>query len=159
MKNKEIKNKRVIYIIGSLRNKQVPIIANQLRNDLPNVEIFDSWFSPGPKADDYWRDYCKGKGLTYKQALADPSGVHILQFDKHHLDRATDVVLIQKAGKSCHLELGYSIGKGKRSFVLFNDEPARYDVMMGFVINDNICFDYNELVTELKKYKTNLNNE
>jgi len=46
--------KRVIYIIGSLENPNVEIIANQLRRDMgTEVEIFDSWKSPGPKADSY----------------------------------------------------------------------------------------------------------
>ena len=147
MKNK----KRVIYIIGSLRNKKVPIIANQLRKALPNAEIFDSWFSPGPRADDFWRDYCKGKGLSYKEALEDYSCTHIFEFDKYHIDRSTDVILIMKGGKSAFLELGYSLGKGKRGFILFDKVPERYDVMMRFA--NSVCFSFEDLVKELKKYE------
>jgi hypothetical protein len=144
--------KRVIYIIGSLRNKQVPIIANQLRRDLgQNVEIFDSWVSPGPRADDYLRDYCKAKGFNYKQTLNDYASRHIFEFDKTHLERATDVVLIMKAGKSCHLELGWALGRGKRGYVLFNEEPKRVDIMYGF--STDVFFDYKELLQELKSYK------
>lgn len=38
--------KRVIYIIGSLRNKNVPIVANKLRAANKDWEIFDSWYAP-----------------------------------------------------------------------------------------------------------------
>jgi hypothetical protein len=141
---------RVIYIIGSLRNKQVPIIANKLRKDLPGVEIFDSWFSPGPEADEYWRKYEKSKGLSYKEALNSWAAKHVFEFDDFHLKRATDVVMIMPAGKSGHLELGVSLGRGKRGYILFDKEPARYDVMVQFA--SDVFFSYEDLVAELKKY-------
>ena len=34
-----------IYIIGSLRNKNIPLIGNKLRE--AGFEVFDDWFSPG----------------------------------------------------------------------------------------------------------------
>jgi len=141
--------KRVIYIIGSLENPNVEIIANQLRRDMgTEVEIFDSWKSPGPKADSYWRDYEKAKGLNYKEALNDWAARHIFEFDDFHLQRATDVVMIMPAGKSGHLELGVSIGRGKRGYILFNEVPERYDVMVQFATD--IFFNYNDLLIELK---------
>jgi len=91
------KKKLVIYVIGSLRNKNVPIISNKLRKSTSH-EIFDSWYSPGPHADDYWRHYEKAKGVTYKEALRDWAAKHIFEFDVHHLDRADVVVLIMPAG-------------------------------------------------------------
>jgi nucleoside 2-deoxyribosyltransferase len=36
------------------------------------------------------------------------------------------------AGKSGHLELGYVSGKGKPTYVLFDHEPERWDVMYQF---------------------------
>ena len=56
-KIKTMENKKFelgIYLIGSLRNEEVPKLARRLREAL-NVEVFDDWFSPGPKADDFWR--------------------------------------------------------------------------------------------------------
>ena len=86
--------KRMVYIIGSLANPQIPIIGNKLRKVFPDWEIFDSWYSPGPEADEYWRKYEKAKGVTYKQALKDWSATHIFEFDKYHIERATDVVMV-----------------------------------------------------------------
>ena len=40
--------------------------------------------------------------------------------------------MIMPAGKSGHLELGYTIGKGKPGFILFDEEPERFDVMTQF---------------------------
>ena len=148
---KNIKNKkRVIYIIGSLRNKNIPIVANKLREANKDWEIFENWHSSGPEADDFLRDYCKGKGLSYKETLKDPAAVNTYNFDKRHMTRATDVVMVMPAGKSGHLELGWAIGKGKRGYVLFDKEPERVDIMYQF--SKDLFFDFNELVEELKKY-------
>lgn len=142
--------KRVIYIIGSLRNKLVPEMANELRRANKDWEIFDSWFAPGPHADDYLRDYCKGKGYTYKETLQDWAATHIFAFDRKHIMRATDVVMIMPAGKSGHLELGVAIGKGKRGYILFTETPKRVDVMYQFATD--IFFDLKELIEELKRH-------
>jgi len=142
------KKKLVIYVIGSLRNKNVPIISNKLRKSTSH-EIFDSWYSPGPHADDYWRHYEKAKGVTYKEALRDWAAKHIFEFDVHHLDRADVVVLIMPAGKSCHLELGWALGKGKRGYILYDKEPKRWDIMVQFCTD--IFFSVDELVNELKR--------
>jgi len=144
------KEKRVIYIVGSLRNKVVPIIANKLRKVNKDWEVFDSWYAPGPHADDYLRDYCKAKGLSYKETLKDHAATHIFGFDTKHIIRSTDVVMVMPAGKSGHLELGWSLGKGKRGFVLFDKEPDRVDIMYQFATD--IFFNFDELVSELKKY-------
>jgi hypothetical protein len=151
MKNiKDKKSKRVIYVIGSLRNSNIPVMANKLRKINSEWEVFDSWFSPGPRADDYLRDYAKIKGLNYKETLQDYAATHIFEFDKKHIDRATDVVMIMPAGKSGHLELGYALGKGKRGYILFDEEPKRVDVMYQFATG--IFFDFKELEAELKKH-------
>jgi hypothetical protein len=142
--------KRVIYIIGSLRNKNVPIIANKLQAIDKNWEIFSSWYGSGPRADDCLRDYCKGKGLNYKETLKDPAAINTYQFDKKHLTRATDVVLVMPAGKSGHLEFGWSIGRGKRGYILFDKVPSRVDIMYQF--STDLFFTIDELIEELKKY-------
>jgi hypothetical protein len=144
---------RVIYVIGSLKNTNVEVVANRLRKDMgPDVEIFDSWKSCGPDADDYWRDYEKAKGLTYKEALNSWAARHIFEFDDFHLQRATDVVAIMPFGKSGNLELGVSLGRGKRGYILFNETPERYDVMLGFCTD--VFFNYEDLVVELKNPPT-----
>ena len=137
-----------IYLIGSLRNQEVPKLARRLREKL-KVEVFDDWFSPGPKADDFWRDFEHTRGSSYKQALNSYAGTHVFEFDKFHIDRLPIVVMVMPAGKSGHLELGYSLGKGKKGYIFFDAEPERWDVMYQFATD--IFFNEEELVTELQK--------
>lgn len=136
-----------IYLIGSLRNKEIPKLARRLREEI-GVEVFDDWFSPGPTADDCWRDYEHVRGSSYKQALGSHAATHVYKFDKFHIDRLPIVVMCMPAGKSGHLELGYSLGKGKRGYIFFDEEPERWDVMYQFATD--IFFNEQELVAELK---------
>lgn len=114
-----------------MRNPEIPKIAERLRSEL-GVEVFDDWFAAGPEADDKWRDYEKGRGRTYAEALAGLAAEHVFSFDKTHLNRAESAVLVYPAGKSAHLELGYCIGLGKPGYILLDGEPERYDVMTKF---------------------------
>ena len=136
-----------IYIIGALRNKAIPEFANELQQ--LGFEAFADWFSPGPDADDFWRDYSKARGLTYKQALESYAARHIFDFDKYHLDRCDLAVMLMPAGKSGHLELGYTIGRGKPGYILFDGEPERYDVMVQFATG--IFFKKEELFDKLRE--------
>jgi nucleoside 2-deoxyribosyltransferase len=136
-----------VYVIGSLRNKKIPVFANALRK--AGFDAFDSWFSPGPNADDFWRDYTKQRGLNYKEALQDWSAKHVFEFDKYHLDRCDMAVLIMPGGKSAHLELGYVIGKGKPGFILFDKVPKRYDVMTLF--STDIFFQQVDLINAMRR--------
>lgn len=138
--------KKVIYIIGSLKNWKVIDLHLQLEKE--GFEPFTSWLAPGPEADDFWKKYTKKRGLTHKEALKDWSAQHIFEFDKTHLDRADVVVMLMPCGKSGHLELGYSLGKGKKGYILFDKEPKRYDVMHIFATD--VFYDVDELVKELK---------
>lgn len=142
---------KIIYLIGSLKNKNIPIIGKELRE--LGFEVFDDWFSPGPEADDFWRKYEKLKGSTYKQALSGWAGKHIYEFDKFHIDRSDIGILCMPAGKSAHLELGYMIGQGKLGYILFDEEPERWDVMTLFSKENggDICFSLKELKEKLSK--------
>lgn len=136
-----------LYLISSLRNPIVPEIHVKLEKI--GFDVFSSWFSPGPRADDYWRDYTKDKGLDLKGALLDPSAEHIYAFDHYYLDNADLGVLLMPAGKSCHLELGYLIGKGKPGYIVYNEVPKRYDIMIKFC--NDIFFGIDEMIAGLQK--------
>lgn len=138
-----------IYIIGSLRNPAIPEFANTLTKE--GFEVFADWFAPGPEADDYWRNYSKARGWTYKQALQSHIARNIFEFDLQHLDAADVVVMLMPAGKSGHLELGYHRGKGKPGYILFDQEPDRYDVMVQFATD--IFFNQDELIAELSRLR------
>lgn len=136
----------MIYLIGSLRNPVIPEIGEILRAQ--GFEVFDDWFAGGKIADDEWQAYETSRGRTYSEALGGYAADHVFQFDLHHLDRAGAGVLVLPAGKSGHLELGYLAGQGKRTFVLFDKVPERWDVMYKFATG--VAFNMNELILLLK---------
>lgn len=94
----------MIYLIGSLRNPEVPRIAEKLRAE--GHIVFDAWYSAGALADDSWRDHEKFMGHSFIEALRGPAATHVFGFDKKFLTQADTVVLVLPAGKSGHLELG-----------------------------------------------------
>lgn len=124
----------VLYLIGSLRNERVPVLANRLRAENTHTEVFDEWFSAGPTADDCWKDHQKSKGLEYKDALAGYAARNVFEFDKRHLDRATHALLVLPAGKSGHMEVMYACyGVGAKTAILLDPSDVRWDVMYQFV--------------------------
>jgi nucleoside 2-deoxyribosyltransferase len=136
----------VIYLIGSLRNPEVPVVAAFLREQ--GHEVFDDWYAAGPNADDYWQAYEQiDRCHNFKQALAGEAANHIFEFDLSWLERCDTVVMLLPAGKSGHLEFGWAVGQGKRGFVLFPKEPDRYDVMYQFA--HAVFFSKEELAAAL----------
>jgi nucleoside 2-deoxyribosyltransferase len=139
-----------IYIIGSLRNPDIMALGNQLREI--GLDVFDDWHAAAPDCDDHWKAYCQIRGQSYGQALKDHMAQHIFEFDKFHLDRTDGAVLLTPAGKSGHLELGYTVGRGKPGFILFDKEPEdRWDIMYQFATE--IFFDRKKFLdTIAEKY-------
>ena len=139
-------NPLVVYLIGSLRNPQVPRIAAKLRR--AGFEVFDEWHSVGSRADDHFRDYERARGHKMAEALQSWEAKHIFEFDRTHLMRADVVVLVLPCGKSGHLELGWALGRGKRGYVLQQVEPARFDIMYQFA--DGVFRTVPQLVEALR---------
>jgi hypothetical protein len=135
-----------LYLIGSLRNPKVPVIANRLR-DKTRFDVFDDWYSAGPEADDYWQKYENARGHKFAEALAGEAARNVFAFDKRNLQRADMVVLVLPAGKSGHLELGWCLGRGVPGYVLLEGEPDRYDVMYQFATA--VFTDIEDLIKEL----------
>lgn len=120
-----------IYLIGSLRNARVPVVSSVLR--AKGYSVFDDWHAAGPIADDCWQKYEQERGRTYIEALRHGCAAeHVFDFDITHLHEASHVVLVLPAGKSGHMELGYSIGRGVPGYILLDGEPERWDVMYKF---------------------------
>lgn len=140
-------SKPLIYLIGSLRNPEIPNIANKVRES--GVRVFDDWIAAGPHADDCWRDYEVQRGHSYKEALNGHPAKHVFTFDEFHLNRCHAGVLVYPAGKSGHLELGWIIGSGKPGFILLDETPERYDVMKRFA---QVYLDVESLKKALEDY-------
>lgn len=120
-----------IYVIGSLRNQNIPLFANEIR--ALGLDVFDDWFASGPETDDYWKKYEAVRGRSYGEAIKGYMADHVFKFDKFHLDRTDAAVMLCPAGRSGHLELGYTKGVGKPAFMVFEKEPEeRWDVMTQF---------------------------
>jgi len=139
---------RTIYLIGSLRNPEVPRVGVHLRQ--LGFDVFDDWFAGGEIADDSWRDYERSRGRTYQQALEGYAAKHVYEFDLYHLNRCDIGVMILPCGKSGHLELG-RMSSNKPTYVLM-DDPERWDVMYQFATA--VAFDLTELTTMLSKELT-----
>lgn len=134
----------MIYLIGSLRNPEVLVIAGKLR--AKGFEVFDDWYAAGPEADDKWKEYEIERGHSYVEALDGYPAEHVFSFDLHHLDRSEATLLVLPAGRSGHLELGYSIGKGKPGYILL-DTPDRWDVMYKFATK--VTTELDEIIADL----------
>lgn len=140
----------MIYLIGSLRNKKVVQFGVEIRN--LGYEVFDEWVGSGETADDSWKSYNKARGRTYREGLYSFAARHTFLLDKTHLDRADTVVLLVPAGRSGFLELGYAIGKGKPSYIVFEEEPEdRWDVMLNFA--DRVFFSQIEFLEFMNPLK------
>ena len=135
-----------LYIIGSLRNPTIPAVALALT--AAGHEVFTDWFAPGPQADDFWQAYETSQGRGYFEAMNRPHAWHVFEYDKKWLDWADGVVLVLPAGKSAHIELGYTVGRGKPAYVLFPEEPERFDIMYRFA--SGIYASVEELVKGLE---------
>lgn len=134
-----------IYLIGSLRNENIPEVAGTLRSY--GVNVFDSWYAAGPEADDCWRDYETQKGCSYREALEGYAAENTFNFDLKHLKRCAGAVLVMPAGKSAHLELGFIRGLGKPGWIYFDETPERFDVMHRFATR--VYFDLEALASAI----------
>lgn len=135
-----------MYLVGSLRNPAVPELARALRAE--GHEVFDDWFSPGPETDEWWQAYEQARGRTYVEALQGAHAQNVFEFDREHLADADTVILVMPAGRSAHLELGWAAGQGKRTYVLLDGEPERWDVMFLFV--DAVFMNQDDLIAALR---------
>ena len=136
-----------LYVIGSLRNPEIPNVAADMR--ALGYDVFDDWYAAGPEADDYWKKYEQARGRTYIEALDGYPAGQVFKYDKSHLDRCQAAVLVLPAGKSGHMELGYFIGSGKPGYILMPPGDDRWDVMYRFATK--VVTSTEELYRELQK--------
>lgn len=135
-----------VYLIGSLRNPEVPRVAARLRE--LGHDVFDDWYAAGPEADDRWQAYeTDYRKRSFAEALQGEAAKHVFNFDRRHLERADVVVLLMPAGKSGHMEFGWAVGRGARGIICMDREPERFDVMYGFA--ERVCVGVQALLRVL----------
>lgn len=139
----------MIYLIGSLRNPQIPYIGRQIRE--AGFDVFDDWWSPGSTTDEEWKAYECIRGRSYLEALKGAHAREVFNFDLRNLRDAREAVLIAPAGKSAHLELGWMLGQGKRGYVLLEPENQRWDIMYQFATG--VFTELKDLIAELESRK------
>jgi len=141
---------RKIYLASSWRNQGQPLLVKMLRNE--GHEVYDF---RNPKAgnngfhwssiDGGWREWTPER---YRKALVHPVAEEGFRFDFDAMKWADTFVLLLPCGRSAHLELGWAIGAGKRSFILLAEgqEPELMYKLVG-----SICFDVPELFIALQR--------
>jgi len=120
----------IVYIIGSLRNPEIPHIGNALR--ALGIEAIDNWFAASERADSAWQEYSTLRQRSFSEALESREAKHVFNFDRAYLNLSDAVVLVYPAGKSAGLEFGYAIGQGLSGYILIEQDVDRYDVMLQF---------------------------
>lgn len=141
----------LLYLIGSLGNPRVPVVANQLRE--LGYPVFDDWYAAGPHADEHWRDYERARGRDMLEAIVAPAAQHNLTFDRSWLDKAGAGVLLLPSGKSGHLELAYlAFNRRIPTYIVFEHgiNPETWDLMYG-LLPSTIAGSVPEFLSHMKR--------
>jgi hypothetical protein len=131
-----------IYLASSWRNDHYPTVLAALRSaghevhDFLDPRGYFSW----QQIDDGWKTWT---GEQYRAALQHQAAQVGLQRDFGGMQWCDALVLLMPAGRSASLELGWAIGAGKRSVVLW-DQKLEPELMMGLA--DEIVLSLEELL-------------
>jgi hypothetical protein len=117
-----------IYVASSWRNARQPDIVRLLR--AAGHEVYD-FHNPAPDDNGFsWR-WCDERPPAewtvddYLRVLEHPVALRGFGYDMGALGDCDACVLVLPCGRSAHMEWGWSVGAGKRAFVLCEklDEP------------------------------------
>ena len=127
-----------IYLASSWRNWAQPIVVDGLRE--AGHEVYD-FRNPAPgdngfhwsAIDEHWQDW--SPEIFRDQLTSNPICAAGFNKDKAALDWCDICVLLLPCGRSAHLELGYAIGQGKGSAILYTSgdfEPELMNLLADF---------------------------
>ncbi len=138
-----------IYVASSWRNERQPEVVEALRG--AGHEVYDfrnpdrgslrrgfQWAEIDPK----WERWSPEQ---YREALSTPLALAGLEADTDAMDWADAIVMVQPAGRSAALELGWAIGAGKTTAVLL--APGEPELMLGMA--GALCLTLDELVIQV----------
>lgn len=129
-----------VYVASSWRNEVYPEVVEVLRQ--AGHEVYDfryqgsSDWNPTEMTSSHLFDF-----------LDHPKVQSIFQRDMDALVASDAVVCVLPCGRSAHLELGYGIGAGKRTVLLWHDGDAP-DIMHKAV--DAIVFEVSDIAGALE---------
>ena len=83
------------------------------------------------------------------EVLTTPVAKEGFRRDMDALEQSQATVLVLPCGLSSHLELGYAVGAGQRTIVLFGDDPYGPELM--YLMCSKICMTVDEVIQELEK--------
>lgn len=113
-----------IYVASSWRNYLQAGVVGMLRQ--MGHEVYDFRHpQPGNEGfhwsaiDPNWKQWTPDE---YKAALQHPIAKSGFEFDMKALEQCDACVLVLPCGRSAHLELGYAVGAGKKTYVLLIDQ-------------------------------------
>lgn len=127
-----------IYVASSWRNVQQPEVVQALR--AAGHTVYD--FRAPPSAfgwhniDPNWQEW---SAEAFLQNLKHPYAVHGFNRDMDALRICDACVLVLPCGRSAHLELGFAVGTGKKTYILLDDpisEPELMYRMVPHVVKD-----------------------
>ena len=141
-----------IYVASSWRNQYQPAVVKALRD--AGHEVYDFRNPPNGGKGFHWSDIDKDwhgwSNVQYRQALEHPIAKAGFQSDMDGLLWCEVCVLVLPCGRSAHLELGWSIGDSKRTYILSIDS---HEPELMYKMVDKICISIDELLSELKLYE------
>jgi len=119
---------RYVYVASSWRNTRHREVVAALR--WHGIEVYDfmtaetafTWCDAGLEVD----NSASGESVAladYLTALEHPRSIEGFASDFAAMERADACVLVLPCGRSAHLELGWAVGQGKRTAILF-DAPG-----------------------------------
>ncbi len=141
-----------IYVATSWKNTFQPEVVTILR--ALGFEVYD-FRHPTPRNDGFgWRQLRPEEppwsAATTRDVLAHPIVDEDFALDFAGMEWADTVLMLQPSGRSAALELGWFVGKGKRSIVLLRDgqEP---EIMLKMC--DHLCVTFEEVLDQLDARK------
>lgn len=137
----------MVYIASSWRNQRIDGVIAVLK------EIGQDYYDfRDPKASFDWADIDKNweswNCKDFLKARKHPLAIKGFKQDKDALEKCDSLILVLPCGNSAHIELGYAIAKGLKTYVLW-EEGSRPDLMYGFV--DNIFPDLYSFYDAMKE--------
>lgn len=126
---------RRIYVASSWRNDLQPALVTTLR--VAGFEVYD-FRHPEPGDTGFaWGDidpnYFAWSPEEYVKLLDDPVAVSGFEKDMTAMQWADTFVLVLPCGRSAHLELGWAVGRGKRTAILISEEGFEPELMYRMV--------------------------